>query len=353
MKECILFGGYTKRIGRGIYSLLLDTKKKSLDYIQLIAIEPSPTYLAVDQKNHLYTVGAIEDEGGIAAFDISGTYAIPLNHVVEKNKSPLCYVAVDEKRNLVYGSNFHQGIVYVYKKDEDGSLKLANSVQLTGNGGPHENQKGPHAHYSDLTPDGRLVVCDLGNDSVYTYDVKKDGTLTEIALYKSTPGAGSRHLIFNPNKYTAYLICELNSTIEVLNYKKEDGTFSNLKTLSTIPDDFTGFNSAAAIRISKDGRFLYASNRGHNSIISFKVSPNGRNLTFLELTDTRGEFPRDFNFSQEENFLIVVNQNSDNITLFARNKKTGRLTLLQENQFLPAGTCVCPITNTKQLELFS
>ncbi|MDR0690513.1 MAG: lactonase family protein [Streptococcaceae bacterium] len=350
MEELILFGGYTKRLGEGIYSLLLNPKKKILNDLQLIAAEPSPTYLTIDQKNHLYTVGAVEDEGrGIAAFDISGMEAIPLNHVVEKNKFSLCYVAVDEERNLVYGSNFHQGIVYVYQRNEDGSLKLANSVQLTGNGGPHENQKGPHAHYSDLTPDGRLVVCDLGNDSVYTYNMKESGKLTEIALYKSAPGAGSRHLVFNPNKETAYLICELNSTIEVLHYKKEDGTFSRLKTLSTIPEDFTGFNSAAAIRISKDGNFLYASNRGHNSIISLKISSNGQSLTFLEWTDTKGAFPRDFNFSKEEDFLIVANQNSDNVTLFTRNQKTGQLTLQQENIFLPESTCVCPITNTKLL----
>ncbi|MDR1013074.1 MAG: beta-propeller fold lactonase family protein [Lactobacillales bacterium] len=339
MKELILFGGYTKRIGKGIYSLMLDARKKKLDYLQLIAIESSPTYLAVDQKNHLYTVGAIKDQGGIAAFDISKNKAILLNHIVEKNRSPLCYLAVDEKRNLVYGSNFHQGIVYVYKKNEDGYLELANFVQHVG--------ISPHVHYSDLTPEGRLVVCDLGNDSVYTYDVTGNSKLTEIALYKAAVGAGSRHLVFHPNQCTAYLICELNSTIEILDYNKKSGKFFRLKTISTIPDNFTKFNSAAAIRVSKDGKFLYASNRGHNSIVSFKINSNGKSLSLLEWTDTKGDFPRDFNFSQEENFLIVANQKSDNITLFSRNKRTGQLTLQQENIFLPAGTCVCPIKNAK------
>ncbi|MDR1521274.1 MAG: lactonase family protein [Streptococcaceae bacterium] len=342
MKQLILFGGYTKRIGKGIYSLLLDTKKKRLDYLKLIAIEPSPTYLAIDSNNHLYTVGAIKNQGGIAAFDISTDKAILINHVVEENRSPLCYVAVDEKRNLVYGSNFHQGIVYVYKKNEDGSLEFADSVQHTGNG-PHENQKGPHVHYSNLAPDERLVVCDLGNDSVYTYNITKNRKLTKRALYQAAPGAGSRHLVFHPNQYTAYLLCELNSTIEILNYNKKNGAFSHFKTISTIPKNFTKFNSGAAIRISKDGKFLYASNRGHNSIVSFKVNPNDRNLSLLEWTDTKGDFPRDFNFSQDEDFLIVANQNSDNVTLFSRNKRTGRLILQQENIFLPAGTAVCPI----------
>jgi 6-phosphogluconolactonase len=346
MEQLILFGGYTKHVGRGIYSLLLDTKKKRLDYLKLIAIEPNPTYLAVDCKNHLYTVGAIKDQGGIAAFDVSQNKAILLNHVVEKNRSPLCYVAVDEKRNLVYGSNFHQGIVYVYKKNEDGSLEFADSVQHTGSG-PHENQKGPHVHYSNLTPDGRLVVCDLGNDGVYTYNVTKNKKLIEIALYQATPGAGSRHIIFHSNQYIAYLLCELNSTIEILNYNKKSGTFSHFKTISIIPDNFIKFNSGAAIRISKDGKFLYASNRGHNSIVSFKISPNGKDLKLLEWTDTKGDFPRDFNFSQDEDFLIVANQNSDNVTLFSRNKRTGRLTLQQENIFLPAGTAVLPIKNAK------
>ncbi|MDR3157083.1 MAG: lactonase family protein [Lactobacillales bacterium] len=342
MKQNILFGGYTRRIGQGIYRMTLDTEKKCLTNLQLIAEEINPTYLAVDQYQHLYSVGAINNAGGIAAFSLNEDRATLLNHVVEEGVSPLCYVAVDETKNLVYGANFHQGVIYVYDRKADGSLKLASSLQHKGNG-PSKFQTSPHVHYTDLTPDKRLVVCDLGTDGVYTYDITESRKLIEIAVYQATPGAGARHLTFHPNQKTAYLFGELNSTIEVLDYNKKSGIFSHLQTISTIPENYTGLNGGAAIRLSKDGKFLYASNRGHNSIVTFLVDKNGGNLYSPKWTSTQGDFPRDFNLSKDEDFLIVANQNSDNATLFTRNNKTGSLTLVQQDIFIPEATAVYPL----------
>lgn len=257
MKETVYFGTYTRRISQGIYKADFDTETGQLSNLELFAVEPSPTYLAFDQHQHLYTVGSQDDKGGIAAYQTDGTL---LNHVVEEG-APHCYVSVDEKRDLVYAANYHKGQVLVYKRQEDGSLLLSDVDQHSGQG-PHENQASPHVHFTDLTPDHYLVTCDLGTDQVITYDLDQEGKLSKLYTYHSQPGAGSRHIIFHNHYKIAYLICELNSTIEVLIYDGV-GEFERMQVISTLPDGYESFNGTAAIRLSKDGKYLYASNRGH------------------------------------------------------------------------------------------
>ncbi|MDR1567635.1 MAG: lactonase family protein [Streptococcaceae bacterium] len=334
MTEKIYFGTYTKRISEGIYSLDLNLETKQLGNLQLVAKEANPTYLSFDEENHLYTVGATDTRGGIAAFDANFKL---LNHVVEEG-APLCYVAVDEKRNLVYGANYHKGEILVYRKLSDGRIELSDKVPRSGHG-PHENQTSSHVHFADLTPDNYLVACDLGTDSVTTYDIK-EGKLVEIANFQATAGSGARHIVFHPRNKIAYLFCELDSTIEVLVYDGR-GDFELLQKISTIPETHTTFNGGAAIRISNDGEFVYASNRGHNSIAVFSTDLIGL-LTLVDYTSTEGEIPRDFNFNVTEDFLIVANQDSDNVTLFERDSKTGELILRQKDVFLPEGLCVLP-----------
>ena len=211
MKETVYFGTYTRRTSQGIYKADFNTETGQLSNLELFAAEPSPTYLAFDQHQHLYTVGSQDDKGGIAAYQTDGTL---LNHVVEEG-APHCYVAVDEKRDLVYAANYHKGQVLVYKRKEDGSLLLSDVDQHSGQG-PHENQASPHVHFTDLTPDHYLVTCDLGTDQVITYNLDQEGKLSKLYTYNSIPGAGSRHIVFHNHYKIAYLICELNSTIEVL-----------------------------------------------------------------------------------------------------------------------------------------
>lgn len=310
-----------------------DPQTGQLSNLALIAKEPSPTYLAFAQDGKLYTVGAQDDQGGVAAFDKDFS---PLNHVVDQG-APLCYVAVDDARGLVYGANYHKGQVLVYKREDDGSLTLADSVTHEGNG-PHENQASPHVHYTDLTPDKYLVTCDLGTDEVVTYDVSESGQLTRLASYKAASGAGARHIVFHPNQKIAYLMCELNSTVEVLIYDGE-GEFEHLQTISTLPESHTDFNGTAAIRISADGQFVYGSNRGHDSIVVYKVLGDG-SLELVEYAPTNGKNPRDFNLSPDNGHLIAVHQDSDNATVFSRNPETGQLTLLSDDFQVPEAVCV-------------
>lgn len=329
----LYFGSYTRRLSKGIQSADFDEQTGKLSHLQLLVTEENPTYLAFSQAGNLYTVGSENGQGGIAAFD---TCFHPLNHVVTDG-APLCYVAVDNDRQLVYGANYHKGQILSYKIEEDGSLSLADIVQHDGSG-PHENQTTAHAHFADLTPDKYLVTCDLGTDSVVTYEVTTDGKLTQIGHYKSTPGAGPRHIVFHPTAKIAYLICELNATIEVLIYDGV-GQFEHLQTISTLPDDYDGTNNTAAIRISKDGKFVYASNRGHDSIAIYRTLGDAT-LELITIQSSLGKIPRDFNLVANDRYLIVVHQDSDNVVVFERDTKTGLLTETPQDFKVPEAVCL-------------
>ncbi|MCJ1976356.1 lactonase family protein [Pseudolactococcus paracarnosus] len=333
MTETLYFGTYTKKTSEGIYTADLDTTTGLLTNLQLKIKELNPTYLAFDKIGHIYSVGSENGEGGIAAFTANGNL---LNHVVAPG-APLCYVAVDEARQLVYGANYHKGEVSVYQRASDGSLTLTDTDVHVGSG-PHENQASPHVHYSDLTPDNFLVTCDLGTDEVVTYDVSTSGKLNKLATYEATPGAGPRHIAFHPTQKIAYLICELNNTIEVLIYDGV-GRFELLQVISTLPENWDAFNGTAAIRITSDGKFLYASNRGHDSIAVYEVLADGT-LAHVQLITTNGKIPRDFTLSTNEKILVVPHQDSDNVTTFLRDQKTGHLSEVQHDFTVPEAVCV-------------
>ncbi|ASZ08331.1 lactonase family protein [Enterococcus thailandicus] len=335
MIEKIILGTYTRRVSEGIYTIDLDTEKKELSGLTLATKEVSPTYLAKSKAENLYTVTTVDGLGGAGAYD--STYQF-LNAVTEEG-APLCYVAVDETRQLVYGANYHKGEVNVYRILDNGGVEAVESLYHQEETGPHKNQDHAHVHYTDLTPDQRLVVCDLGTDRVYTYDVAENGKLTLAATFVAEPGTGPRHLVFHPTQPIAYLFGELDSTVSVLAYQ-ENGSFEKLQKISTLPEDFTGENGGAAIRISNDGRFLYTSNRGHNSIAVFEISSNGEQLSAIQNISTEGDFPRDFALNSTNEFLVCANQNSDNLTLFTRDAQTGKLTLLQKDIYAPECVCV-------------
>ncbi|KAF1302361.1 MULTISPECIES: lactonase family protein [Enterococcus] len=336
MLKKILLGTYTRRESKGIYSIVLDTEKETLEQLELVASENSPTYLARSKDSNTYSVTSVEGQGGCAAYNENFTF---LNAITEEG-APLCYVSVDEPRKLVYGANYHKGEVNVYRILADGSLAASDALYHDEPTGSHENQDKPHVHYTDLTPDGRLAVCDLGTDRVYTYDVSIEGKLSEVAVYVAEDKTGPRHLAFHPNKEIAYLFGELDSTITVLRYNKEDGSFAALQKISTLPEDFHEFNGGAAIRVSNDGRFVYASNRGHNSIAVFQTADNGQQLAFVQHISTEGDFPRDFALDPSDHYLVAANQNSDNLTLYRRDSESGKLTLLQKDVYAPETVCV-------------
>lgn len=336
MLEKILLGTYTKKDSQGIYTITLDTQQEELLDLALVTKEVGPTYLAHAKSGQLFNVTSVDGKGGIASYD--NQYRL-INAVTQDGASP-CYVAIDEARQLIYSANYHKGQVVVYQINPDGSIQLVDEVFHTDPIGPHENQDKPHAHYADLTPDNRLVACDLGTDRVYTYDVADNGQLTKVASLKLPDGTGPRHLTFHPQIDIAYLFGELNSSITVLNYDRTTGQFNIGASYPTLPSDYTDFNSGSAIHVTSDGQFLYGSNRGHNSIICFKIAEDGLTLNFIQRIQTQGDFPRDFAIDPTESYLVCAHQNSDNLTLFYRDKQTGILSLLQKDVYAPECVCV-------------
>lgn len=332
MSQSIYFGTYTKRESKGIYKAQFDPETGNLSNLELVAAEPNPTFIAFSEKGNLYSVGAQDGKGGIASFTADFQ---PLNHVVEEG-APLCYVSVDDKRQLVYGANYHKGQVLVYKIEDDGQLSLIDQDTHEGKG-PHENQASPHVHFADLTPDQYLITCDLGTDSLHTYEVSNQGKLTLLHHYQTAPGAGPRHLVFHPHHKIAYLINELNATIDVLFYDGM-GEFEHFQTVSTLPEDYDGQKWASAIKLSADGKFLYASNRAHNSIAVFEVIADG-SLKLIEIVPTDGLNPRDFTLSPDQHYLIAAHQDSPNATVFKRDPETGRLSSLSHDFYVPEAVC--------------
>lgn len=338
MKESFFIGTYTKKTSHGVYQMTLDTETNSLKDLQLVAQLGNPTYVAKSNRNYLYTVDQKETDGGLAVIDFNKTPAEIVQHAVTPGNSP-AYVAVDEDRQLVYSSNYHLATVNVYKIQADGTLKQTDVVTHSGKGPKPEQSDGAHVHFSDLTPDNRLVVCDLGTDEVYTYDVSDGGKLSEVARYKTKAGFGPRHIVFAHHGSKAYLAGELGSAVEVLDYDQQNGKFSHVQSISTIPTTWHSHNGAAAIKISSDDHFVYVSNRGYDSLAVFKVSSDG-SLSLVQSISVEGSFPRDFSLDPSENFVVCVNQNTDNATLFSRLKETGKLTLLEKDVAVPEGVCV-------------
>jgi len=332
----IILGTYTRRISQGIYQIELDTATETLNNLVLLTEETSPTYLTKSKNDFLYSVTSRDDQGGLSSYDPQNKF---LNAVTEEGASP-CYVAVDEVRQLVYGANYHKGELNTYKIKPNGSLEAAAALFHKEPTGPHKNQDKAHTHYTDLTPDQRLAVCDLGTDRLYTYDVSETGEVDEVAVYVAEPGTGPRHLVFHPSGDIAYLFGELDSSVSVLAYDKTDGSFTQKQKVSTLPKEFDGENGGAAIRVSNDGRFLYASNRGHNSIAVFAISEDGLSIELIQNISTEGDFPRDFALSPDNKYVVAANQNSDNLTLYRRDNENGLLTMIQKDVFAPETVCV-------------
>ncbi|WP_099157731.1 lactonase family protein [Virgibacillus ndiopensis] len=337
-------GTYTKGDSTGIYTFTLDTEVPQILNVKNAAHLDNPTYLAISQDNsYLYSVRKEGELGGIAAYSInSETGELKhLNSQLVEGTSP-CHISVDSENGHIVTANYHKSTVELYKINKENRLVAPASsiIEHTGSGPHKERQEKPHPHYSRFTPDEKFVsVIDLGIDKLITYEVN-NGILKEVSSLSVNPGSGPRHLAFHPNGKYAYLMTELSSEVITLSYNSNNGSFIDIQSISTIPEDFTENNQGSAIHVSSDGCFVYVSNRGHNSIAAFGVEQESGVLTFIEHTPTEGNWPRDFTLDPTGRFLIVSNQESSNLVLFSRDDSTGKLTLVQSDISVPYPVCV-------------
>ncbi|WP_077622772.1 lactonase family protein [Sediminibacillus massiliensis] len=335
-------GTYTKGDSEGVYLFRLNTEDSTVS-VETGAKVDNPTYVTVSNNNrYLYAVAKEGDKGGAAAFAIDPeTKALTrINSQVTEGANP-CHISVDKSNQLLLSANYHKGTVDAYRVDEgNGTIEPPFSIAKHEGSGPHERQEKPHTHYSGFTPDEKYVVAvDLGNDNIYTYEVAGN-ELKEVSRLATKEGSGPRHIAFHPNGKYAYVMTELSNEVILLDYNQEDGSFKERQYISTIPEDFNENSQGSAIHLSSDGRFVYAGNRGHDSIALFEIDQSTGELSFKEWTSTEGDWPRDFSLDPTEQYLLASNQNSSNLTLFARDEETGKLQLLQKDVSVPDPVCV-------------
>lgn len=333
----------------GIHILRLDTTSGAMRQVAVSAPIVNPSFLVLHPSGRfLYTVNEVytADSGAVSAYAvdaISGGLTF-LNQQPSHGGAP-CHIALDAAGNALLVANYQTGSVAVLPIAEDGRLGSASDVlQHVGSSIDAQRQQGPHAHSVTFDPDGRFVfVCDLGLDQILVYGF--DGDHRKL-LPHTTPwaevraGAGPRHLDFHPNGRWVYAINELDSTIDVFAFDREAGTLLPLQHVSTLPPDNRGTNHCADIHVAPSGRFVYGSNRGHDSIAVFAVdAPTGK-LSLAGHTATQGRTPRNFAIDPTGSWLFVANQDSDTIVPFHVDPLNGLLEPAGPPVAVPTPVCV-------------
>jgi len=321
---------------KGIYAYRYDPATAEITSAGLAAETVNPSFLAV-HPNHrfLYAVNEVgnykgQKSGAVSAFAIdrvTGKLTL-INQVASKGADP-CYIIVDKTGKYVLVANYTGGSVAVFPVAEDGRLGEASAfVQHTGHGTNPERQEGPHAHSIDLSADNRFaIVDDLGLDETIVYRFDK-GTLIPNGpqFGNADPGAGPRHFAFHPNGKFAYVVNEMGTSVSVFAFDGNAGVLRPQQTISTIPKGFAEHNDDAEIEVHPSGKFLYASNRGHDSIAVFAIDSNKGSLSFVEYASTKGKTPRSFEIDPTGSLLFAENEKSNNIVVFRIDQQTGRLT---------------------------
>lgn len=343
-KQWLLIGTYTEPIlfgtgeivkgkGKGIHLYSFDEETGRFAEEGAFEGIRNPSYLCVSKDNRFaYAVNELKEyegaaSGAASAFAIEWNGERPalrfLNAQATHGTDP-CHISVDSQGRMVFAANFYSGSVAMFRVREDGSLSPATAfVQHEGSGKDEKRQAGPHAHAVVLTPEERLLlVPELGIDKLMVY--RPDyaaGTLEQRSPLAVDPGDGPRYVEFHPNGRFCYLINELGSSISLLRYDAAQGTFAFGQKTSTIPQGFEGPNICADLHLTADGRYLYASNRGHDSIAAFAAHPQTGELTLITRFPCGGKTPR--NFCVLGSYLLVANQDSDNLLSFHINQETG------------------------------
>ena len=348
MTECTLYvGTYTKRDSEGIYIFRFDTKSGSLRREAVVAGLDNPSFLTLHPNGQvLYAVSEDLEAGQVSSFAIdpeSGGLTL-LNRQPTHGTAP-CHLTVEPGGNTLIVANYYSGNVAVYPLNADGTIgDPVQNIQHHGSGPNQERQEAAHAHSATIGPGGsRVYVADLGIDKVMIYRIA--GGRLEANDPDHTPvyaGAGPRHFDFHPNGRFAYIINELDLTVTACAYDADSGALTPMQTSSTLPDgvvDRSGY-SCADIHVSPDGRYVYGSNRGHDTIAIFAVDAESGLLTAAGHASTRGRTPRNFKLDPTGDWLLAANQDSDDISVFSRDADSGQLSPVGEMVSAPMPVCL-------------
>ncbi|GHA31481.1 6-phosphogluconolactonase [Salinimicrobium marinum] len=330
--ETIVVGTYTKKEGHvdgqadGIYTLKRNPEDGSLTKGKTVAEVVNPSFVrASEDGKFLFAVSELGEKdaesGFIYSFKITENDSLEQLSKLSTESFAPAHLALDQSGKYVFVSNYMGGVVMMYQVDADGTLTKQQRIDL-------ENPEESHAHSVTISADNEYAyVADLGNDKIWIFDFDaEEGKLTpasptSVALEE---GAGPRHFTISENGSFAYSINELNSSISIFKVDGEGG-LEIIQNISSLPEGFSDKNSAADIHLHPSGKFLYVSNRGHNSIASFSVEENSGELTALENFPTRGKTPRSFAVSPDGKHLYAANQDSNSVVVFKIDQNSGKL----------------------------
>ena len=344
-------GTYTGKNSKGIYAYRLDLSSGKLTPAGLAAETANPTYLALHpSRRFLYAaneIGRFEGKpvGAVSAFAVdAATGKLTLLNQKSSGGSGPCHLQVDQTGKSVLVANYGGGSIAALPVNADGRLgEPACVIQHKGSSVNPQRQEGPHAHGIYLDGANRLaLVADLGLDKllIYRFDaVKSRLTPHDPAFGSSKPGAGPRHLAFHPNGRFVYAIHELDNTIVAYSYDAALGKLAALQSVPTLPEDFKGTSYTAEIFVHPSGKYLYGSNRGHESLVVFAIDPQNGELKRVQHQSTLGKTPRGFGIDPTGAFLVAGNQTTDDMFVFRIDAQSGRLT--PTGQRIEVGAPVC------------
>jgi 6-phosphogluconolactonase len=352
----VYIGTYTQILSHvhgtaeGIYVYRMDSATGALHHLSTAPGVTNPSFVTVDrERRHLYAVQEMEhyqhDPGGaVSAFAIDPhTSALtPINHQHTHGAHP-CHVGIDHSGRWVLAANYSGGNVSVFPIEAGGALGSATAVVQHDR--PTTAHDWPHPHSTASTPDGAYVLvpdCGLDRIAIYRLDPVR-GTLAahRVPGVELRPGAGPRHMAFHPSGDYVYCINERNSTLTAFAYEPAQGVLRELQTLSTLPEGFEGSNTCADIHLDPAGRFVYGSNRGHDSIAIFAVDTATGMLSPRGHTPTAGRTPRNFAIDPTGTFLLAANQDSNTVVTFRIDQATGALAPTGQIADIPSPVCVC------------
>ena len=338
-KRRLLFVGTQTESGtsRGIYAYRWAPETGELKAAGLAAESDNPTFLAIDaDAKFLYAANEIakfegQASGAVSAFaiDHEGAKLKAINQVLAHGTGT-CHVAVDHAGRAAFCANYSGGSAASFVIHYDGQITDAVShFQYHGHGPNKDRQEAPHAHRVTPSPDDRfLLVNDLGLDCIHIYHLNDaNAKLTPNAplQWNATPGSGPRALRFHPNGRFAYCVHEMASQVEVLAWDPEKGTLRSVQKVSLIPEDYHGATRGSDIAITRGGHFAYAANRDYDCLVSFAVDAKNGKLTMLARGSCGGKIPRHLTLDPTEKWVLVANEQSDRISVFARDEKTGKV----------------------------
>ncbi|MCA9024456.1 MAG: lactonase family protein [Planctomycetaceae bacterium] len=347
----VYFGTYTQGDSRGIYKSTFNSETGALTAPELVAKTPEPSFLALHPTRPLlYAVNETSDyqgksSGSVTAFSINeenGSLS-ELNQQASHGASP-CHIDVDPTGRNVLIANYHGGSVAVLPIKEDGSLADASCViQHEGSSVNESRQEGPHAHSINLDATGEFAfVADLGLDKILVYRFDPvAGTLIphEPPSTSVPPGSGPRHFAMHPSAKFAYTNHEITSEVRSFRYHPPTAVLYGFQTISSIPEEVPG-NSTAEIQVHPSGKFVYCSNRGHDSIAVYSVNEETGELSFIEAESTHGQTPRNFGIDPSGKFVIAANQSTDNAVVLRIDQETGALSTSGHSIKVPSAVCV-------------